>query len=184
MSGSCQAGIRELIYHNVCKVELKLYKKHFPKRGVFFGAKNMERPENLADAVRAEIENREARGQSAKEAPYLRVSLEAGYALLRASRLHGYEIPVDNSGSAYPVVLQSSMENVSAELSRQRVSNYDQSLIFFTAQDIVAINHIGEEVSEAERRLGDFNEARKAELNTIETERVVEAAERIIKNRE
>ena len=143
----------------------------------------MER-QYLADVAKKEIETREKDGRSVEDSTYLRISLETGYALLRAARLHKREVPFNDSESALPIVLQIGLENVSGELTKQRVGFYDQSLIFATAKDILVINHIGEGESEAEKRLDDFNETRKAVLQEHENGQAIEAVERLLRFRE
>lgn len=136
----------------------------------------------LADAAKEEMQRREDSGQSATDMAYIRDYFEAGYALLRAARLHDYELPVDNSKNALPVVFQSSLDVVSINLVRHKSAPtpFTLALIYSTAKDILAINHPDESTNSAEKLMQDFNEARKLSLQEKEADHHVEAAERIL----
>lgn len=141
-----------------------------------------ERLQFLADVAR-NVNNLQEKNERIIPDPAVRLDFEAGYALLRAARLHGCdELPFDVSNRAYPVFIQCGLENISAKLVKDEkpLSSRELSLIYATAIDILGINHPAGKVSEAEKRLRDFNEARKLSLHKRDDDYHVEAAERIL----
>ncbi len=134
----------------------------------------MERGEYLADRAKIAIQERKILGDLKYSSNFAN-GVEAGYALLRAASLHGFEVPVDDSPGATTVLFQSRVHNVSEKLADQNIDPEKLSLIFATAGDIIAINHPGEEVSDAEKYLIKVNKERQES----EASKAVEAVEAV-----